>query len=186
MPSLWLAQEAGRWAKTKRGTPKDTRCAACAQVSKAFPTESWESLCAKAGTNAEFGHLVAECRRVVLGEKEKTFLSQAVDSEQRLEVAVSKQYLFISEPDFRTRYGVDGQKLHLPSEYLKNEVGVWVKGFVLQDPADAGPFRKITVTCRSGHGVSTALMNRDQQLYQDQAEQTMAWIHEATSREREG
>ena len=119
-----------------------------------------------------------------MGEREKTFLSQAVDSEQRLEVAVSKQYLFISETDFRSRYGIDGQKLHLPSEYIKNEVGAWVKGFVLQGPADAGPFRKITITSRSVHGVCTALMNKDQQLYRDQGANTMAWIHEATARER--
>ena len=78
----FLPLQAVAWAKkTKRGAPIESKCQECVTLAHAYPSLSWEALCAKSGTNELFRAELAGARKILRG-KPQTFYPQSVQEER--------------------------------------------------------------------------------------------------------
>ena len=97
-----LIKKGGQQQKQATGN----RCWSCATVhARAFPGCSWEELLLKMKTSSQMQSVFLDAKAVLAGKLGQTFVPEALDDWQALDVIMEKCVLAYSIDEFKTEFG---------------------------------------------------------------------------------
>ena len=129
----------------------EMKCLPCALAHvRAFGTYTWEEIVVKMSTNTEFAswfkmakELLAEKAHLESTTKSSSFQPESVEDIGRFSVTCWKEYLFVSDAEFKSKYGLSVTEAGYKPEVITSERGECLSG-VLIETADS-PHRKVSL-----------------------------------------
>ena len=115
-----LSPQEVEWAfKNRRGAPKDSKCAQCYAVAKAWPFTTWDALVLKKGSDEQFAKQWSLAVSLMSSKvKEPPFLQCSVASSEMGGYRVARSMLFLTEAEVETLTGSKPVALGLQVEKI--------------------------------------------------------------------
>ena len=162
-----------QWAKRKKGQAVEERCGECWKlVNRGFPGKSWEELLLRSQTSASFGKEYEEALRVMQSGV-RSFIAEEFASTVRQEVVAEREYIVLSETDFRKRFAKSPQEAGVAMEEVQCESGEKVKGVLVLNPDM--PHRRIRVRCVTGTVLEQKLQSPAEHYRPGQTHELKEW-----------
>ena len=158
----------------RKGHAKDSKCALCYSVAKAWPFTAWEALVLKKRSDEEFKRQWALAEALKSRkEKEAPFLQCSISSSEVSGYKVTRSMLFLTEAEIEKLTGCQAASLGYPIEKILGETGEVLTGVFLADPSN--PFRRVTLENKVSSALQGHVMDHTEHLRDDQAKEVLKW-----------
>lgn len=155
--------------KNGEEVPDGDACERCWLVwSAGFSYMKWEECCEKGSSNA-FKKLFNQAHSVMTGDAKPSFHAQEVTADENVEYRMVRPYIALTRNEFRSKYGVFPEQLHMKVQDMRDERGIMTKMVILADPSSQ---RLCEFSSSSRVGWTTFIAHQSRVIHDGQGKET--------------